>query len=49
MINLFCDKCKDKKDSMIQLRTEQASIVLECLTCGDMKRFSNPKQGGKKK
>lgn len=38
MINLYCDQCKSP-DSQLQIRTEEHTIVIECLECGDIKRF----------
>lgn len=47
MINVFCDKCKYIPNSQIQIRTEgeRKSIVIECLTCGDMKRLKDGYNG----
>ncbi len=39
MINLFCDKCVNVPDAQLNLRTEDNSIIIECLVCGAMKRF----------
>ncbi len=44
MINVFCDKCKDISDSQLQMRGEGNTIVIECLTCGDMKRFTDSRE-----
>ena len=43
MINVFCDTCKFSSNSKMQIRVEGNSIVIECLECGDAKRFK--KQG----
>lgn len=40
-INLFCSKCK-KEDPLpvISVKVIDNSIILECLKCGTMRRFT---------
>ena len=39
MINVFCSKCKNIKDSQLKCKIENGTVIIECLECGDMKRF----------
>lgn len=41
VINLFCSKCK-KEDPLpiISVKVIDNSMILECLKCGAMRRFS---------
>ncbi len=49
MINIFCDKCRHDSKAKLNLRTEGDSIVIECLKCGEMKRFGPEEEEDVKK
>ena len=44
MINVFCD-CKEAKgkgnDARLSLTAMKGNVIIECLECGDMKRFTD--------
>lgn len=42
MINIYCDKCRNIKDSQLNIRSEGKAIIIECLTCGAMQKIQEP-------
>ncbi len=41
MIVINCDRCKDITNAQIRIMVKQGEILIECLECGDAKRFRN--------
>lgn len=38
MIKLYCDK-KECNEKLLNLRIDERGIVIECLNCGDIRRY----------
>jgi len=41
MIIVHCDRCINIQNARMNIRTERETFIIECLECGDMKRFVN--------